>query len=124
MGSSHSVEKKDNVPSSNGTVVAKNSDKMDSQTRSAIEKLTGFEGAALDATGAVALLEARVDKGDTEAMWILGLCCEYGIGMMKNTERAGVLLQQSSDARNPAGTFLKSNLKVGGDDRSLKAHGL
>ena len=42
--------------------------------------LEGSHGMARDADAAVALLEEKVKDGDTEAMWMLGVCCEFGMG--------------------------------------------
>ena len=43
--------------------------------------LSGLGGVAVDEDGAVALLQERVKDRDTDAMWMLGLCCEYGRGI-------------------------------------------
>ena len=40
---------------------------------------------------ALTLLEECVRKGDDEAKWMLGLCCEYGIGTTLDIERALLL---------------------------------
>ena len=71
---------------------------------------SGDEG---DVERAVVLLEESVGKGDDEAMWMLGLCCEYGIGTEQNNERAKLLYHQSNEAGNAVGVFLMLNGKRG-----------
>ena len=71
--------------------------------------LTGLAGVDIDAKGAVALLEQREKKKDSEAMWILGLCCEYGIGTNQDIDRAVSLYNKSSKAKNIVGSFLLEN---------------
>lgn len=79
----------------------------------AFYKLLG-KGTKVDTYGAVDLLEELALKGDTEAMWMLGLCCEYGMGIKVDIERAELLYCQSKQARNAVGYFL-SNCR--GSDR-------
>ena len=69
-------------------------------------KLSGRGGVEVDYEGAAALLEDCVKKGDSDAMWMLGLCCEYGKGIEQDTERSRLLFQNSSEAGNAAGEFL------------------
>ena len=61
-----------------------------------------------DAEEAVALLEERVGKGDEEAMWLLGLCLEYGIGINEDIERAEILYEQSYEYGSTTGFLLAS----------------
>ena len=79
------------------------------QTRTAFDKLSGRGGGEIDEEGAVELLEEQVKKGDCEAMWILGLCCEFGMGTEQDLERAVLLYQQSSEGGNSGGLFMKKN---------------
>ena len=58
------------------------------KTKVAFFKLSGRGGVDVDEDEAVVLLEERVKDGDCEAKWMLGLCCEYGIGTEQNIERA------------------------------------
>ena len=51
------------------------------KTKLAWHKLSGMGGAKVDVDGAVKLLEERVKEKDGEAMWMLGLCKEYGRGI-------------------------------------------
>ena len=68
--------------------------------------LSGRGGATVDAEKAVELLEERVKDGDDEAMWMLGLCNEYGIGTERNVERAGSLYERSGSV---SGKLLAEN---------------
>ena len=76
------------------------------KTKLAWLKLSGLGGAEKDEDGAVVLLEERVKKGDDdEAMWMLGVCNEYGIGIEQDTERAGELYKRSCERGNEIGKF-------------------
>ena len=71
--------------------------------------LSGYCDAEVDAGKAVALLEERVKEDDTEAMWMLGLCCEYGMGTEQDLERAETLYRQSRDEENRIGKYFAEN---------------
>ena len=58
--------------------------------------LEGSHGMARDAEAAVALLEEKVKDGDAEAMWMLGVCCEFGMGTEQDVERAEQLYQRGA----------------------------
>ena len=76
------------------------------KTKLAWLKLSGLGGAEKDEDGAVELLEERVKEGeDDEAMWMLGLCNEYGTGTEQDIERAKDLYTQSSKRGNVTGMF-------------------
>jgi len=75
----------------------------------AFYKLSGCDGAETDIDGAIVLLEEGSEKGDSEAMWMLGLCCEYGIGTKQSIERAEALYSRSCEAGNVVGWFLSKN---------------
>ena len=75
------------------------------KTKLAWLKLSGVGGAEKDEDGAVALLEERVKDKDDEAMWMLGVCNEYGIGTEQDIERADDLYKQSSERGNEIGVF-------------------
>ena len=93
------------------------------KTRVAYYKLSGRGGVDVDVDGAVALLKERVMKGDGEAKWMLGLCCEYGIGTEQDIERAEMLYRESYEGGNGVGEFLMKNGK--GDLRGvMKVKGL
>jgi len=76
------------------------------KTKLAWLKLSGIGGAEVDEDGAMKLLKERVNEGDTDAMWILGMCNEYGIWIGKNVETAKSLYEQSSEGGNNIGTLL------------------
>ena len=83
------------------------------KTKLAWLRLSGLGGAEKDEDGAVALLEERVKEGDDEAMWMLGVCNDYGIGIEQNIERAEDLYKQSSERGNEIGKFFAAH----GDDK-------
>ena len=90
-------------------VLATESGDERSKTKVAFFMLTGRGGAQVNAERAVELLEERVKKGDYEASWLLGLCCEYGIGTRQDFEREEMLYEQSCQTRNPVDEFLYWN---------------
>ena len=79
------------------------------KTKLAWYKLSGDGSVDVDVDEAVALLEERVAEGDLEAMWMLGICNEFGIGTEQNIERAEKLYKQSSDGGNEIGNILMEN---------------
>ena len=79
------------------------------KTKLAWLKLSGFGDADFDEKGAVALLEERVNEGDADAMWMLGVCNEYGIGIKQNLVRAESLYKESSKKRNKIGDYFASH---------------
>ena len=83
------------------------------KTKVAFYKLTGVGGVGVDEEGAVVLLEERARDGDDEAKWMLGLCCEYGIGVQQDIERAELLYRQSWGGGNVVGEFLFQNGRGG-----------
>ena len=74
--------------------------------------LSGRGGADVDAKGAVALLEEIVKEGDAEAMWMLGVCFEFGIGIEQDIERASRLYNQSKAGWNKIGENLAKNVRM------------
>jgi len=79
------------------------------KTRLAWYKLSGHGGEEVDEDGAVVLLEERVKENDAEAIWMLGLCCEYGMGCEQDLERAETLYKQCDEGENAIGNFLAVN---------------
>ena len=79
------------------------------KTKLAWLMLSGLGGADVDEDGAVALLEERVKAGDGDAMWMLGVCYEYGIGIEQDIEQAEMLYKQSSEKGNKIGSFFASH---------------
>ena len=76
------------------------------KTKLAWYKLSGMGGAKVDVGGAVKLLEERVKEKDGEAMWMLGLCKEYGRGIEQDIEGAEKLFKESKEAGNVIGEIL------------------
>ena len=87
---------------------------IQAKIRAAFLKQSGRGDAAGVREKAVAFLEECVKDGDAEAMWMLGLCCEYGIGGEQNIDRALKLYYQSCSAGNAVGMIL---LKLTGGER-------
>ena len=81
------------------------------KTKLAWYKLSGCGGAEIDKDGAVELLEERVKDKDAEAMWMLGLCYEFGMGCEQDIEEAEKLYKQCRDKGNVIGKFLYENGK-------------
>ena len=95
------------------------------KTKVAFYKLSGRGGAGVDEDEAVALLEECVKDRDCEAMWMLGLCCEFGIGIEQDIERAEMLYKQSSEGGNVVGDCLVKNTIEGRrGSGELKVNGL
>ena len=81
----------------------------DEKTRRAWMILAGVNEGDTEKEEAVQILEERVKEGDSDAMWILGLCCEYGIGIDRDSERKEMLFKQSHDLGNEIGSFFSVN---------------
>ena len=81
------------------------------KTKLAWLKLSGHGGAERDEDGAVKLLEERVPDGDGSAIWMLGVCCEYGMGTEQDIERAEKLYSLSREKGKVIGRFLEWNGK-------------
>ena len=79
------------------------------KTKQAWLMLSGLGGVDVDEDGAVTLLQERVKEGDTDSMWMLGICYEFGIGIEQDIEQAEKLYQQSSDGGNEIGKFFVSH---------------
>ena len=79
------------------------------KTKLAWYKLSGVGGCEIDTNGAVALLEERVKENDTEAMWMLGVCNEFGRGCEQDISRAEELYKQSRRRKNAIGKILSWN---------------
>ena len=73
--------------------------------------LDGRDGMARDADGAVVVLQQQVDEHhDAQAMWLLGLCCEYGMGTKQDTKRAEQLYQQAAEQGDKTAKLLVDKL--------------
>ena len=73
--------------------------------------LEGSHGMARDADAAVALLEEKVKDGDAEAMWMLGVCCEIGVGTAQDVARAEQLYKRGAEQGNATAKLLTDKLK-------------
>ena len=98
--------------------------KEKAKTKVAFFKLSGVGGVEVDEDEAVVLLEERAKDGDNEAKWMLGLCCEYGMGTEQNIERADLLYQQSSEGGNVVGKFLFENDEGGRESGVMEVKSL
>ena len=83
------------------------------KTKLAWYKLSGRGGAEVDVDGAVVLLEERAKDKDAEAMWMLGMRCEYGLGCEQDLEKAESLYKQSAEGGSEIGKFLAANGEYG-----------
>ena len=73
--------------------------------------LEGSHGMARDAGAAVVLLEEEAKDGDAEAMWMLGVCCEFGMGTEQDVERAVQLYNSAAEQGNATAKLLTGKLK-------------
>ena len=73
--------------------------------------LEGSHGVARDADAAVALLEEKVKDGNAEAMWMLGVCCEFGMGTEQDVARAEQLYNRGAEQGNATAKLLTDKLK-------------
>ena len=83
----------------------------DQTTKEARWMLEGSHGMARNTKAAVAVLEERVKDGDAEAMWMLGVCCEFGMGTEQDVERAEQLYQRGAEQGNATAKLLIYELK-------------
>ena len=93
------------------------------KTRLAWFKLAGLWGCAVDEDGAVALLEERVKDRDGTAMWMLGLCCEYGMGIEQDVERAEELYRECSKGGDAIGKWLAGSGRGGRGNGKVRKWG-
>ncbi len=83
----------------------------EAKTKLALYLLSGCGGAQIDEDRAVVLLEERVKDRDAEAMWMMGLCYEYGMGCETSDEEAEALYKRCCEGGNMIGEFLVENGK-------------
>ena len=81
------------------------------KTKLAWYKLSGRGNAEINVDGAVALLQERVKDNDSDAMWMLGLCHEYGMGCEQDFSMTEALYCQSCECKNVVGKYLWENGK-------------
>ena len=89
----------------------KEQQKEEKTTENARWMLEGSHGMTRDADAAVALLEEKVKDGDAEAMWMLGVCCEFGMGTEQNADRAEQLYLRGVVQGNATAELLAKKLK-------------
>ena len=77
------------------------------KTEKALWMLEGSHGMERDAE---ALLVVNAEDGDAEAMWMLGVCCEVGMGMEQDVARAEQLYERGAK-RNATAKLLIGKLK-------------
>ena len=95
------------------------------KTKLAWFMLSGLGGAKIEVEKAVKLLEERVAAGDGEAMWMLGICKEYGRGTEQDIEGAEELYKQSSESGNEIGKILvKKGKRCGRGSGKMKIESL
>ena len=73
--------------------------------------LEGDHSTKEDACTAVAMLDRLAKEGDSDAMWILGVCHEYGMGVAQDVKAADQLYTRSAQKRNPIAKLLVGKLK-------------
>ena len=112
------------VPQYREAVSAMGKGDRKARTKVAYYKLSGLGGVEVDEEGTVALLGERAKDGDNEAKWMLGICCEYGMGIEEDIERAKLLYQQSSEGGNVVGKFLFENGEGGRGSGVMEVEGL
>ena len=68
-------------------------------------------------------VEERVEKGDDDAMWMLGACYEFGIGIEKDVAEAKALYSRSKQERNDFSVFLanKAMNEIGNEELVISA---
>ena len=93
------------VEESKDIVKAVESDGNKAKTKLAWYKLSGCGDYEIDVDGAVALLKERVKDKDSDAMWMLGLCNEFGMGCEQDIREAQRLYEQCKDCGNVIGDF-------------------
>ena len=89
----------------------KQAQQEDKMTEKARWMLEGSHGMARDADAAVELLEEKVKDGKAEAMWMLGVCCEFGMGTEQDVKRAEQLYKRGAEQGNATAKLLTDKLK-------------
>ena len=127
MGSSQSIIKyefKWDELDYNAVLSAVEKGEESSKTKLAFYNLSGYGSARKDVDEAVILLEERANSGDGEAMWMLGLCKEYGIGTEQDIKGAEKLYRRSREGGNEIGKFLAVKCLRGSLSGKLEGTGL
>ena len=92
------------------------------ETKRAWLMLSGLGGVDVDEDGAVALLEERVKDRDSDAMWMLGICYEFGRGIEQDKVQAMKLYQQSMDGGNEIGKNFVSHKHDGRGSGNMRMY--
>ena len=71
------------------------------------------DGDGDDKEQAISFLKKRSLKGDGEAMWLLGLCFEFGIGMEQDISQAELFYYRSGKAGDYVGEFISAHSQGG-----------
>ena len=79
--------------------------------------LSGLGGASIDHAQAVRLLQERVNNKDIDALWMLGLCYEFGMGVQQNKNTALSLYGKAGGM----GMFLKNKNSRDGTTMTLES---
>ena len=96
----------------------------DEKTKLAWSMLSGFGNDIVNEDEAVRMLEERVEVGDAEAMWMLGICKEYGRGTSQDIKGAEDLYEKSDLAGNEVGHDLVWKKTLGRGNGIMKIHSL
>ena len=89
------------------------------QTTNAWHKLSTGPGEQ-SAREAVKVLKMSVKDEDEEAMWMLGVCKEFGIGTKKNIKKAEKLYAESSKRNSEVGRILSMKWFYGRGTGTMK----
>ena len=81
----------------------------EAKTKLAWFLLSGYGGVQIDEDRAFDILNERVKDRDAEAMWMMRLCYEYGMGCETSDEEAEALYKRSREGGNAIGVFLVEN---------------
>ncbi len=81
----------------------------EAKTKLARYLLSGYGGAQIDEDRAFDILNERVKDGDAEAMWMLGLCYEYGMGCEISDKEIETLYKRCREGGNAIGEFFEEN---------------
>ena len=78
--------------------------------------LGGDSSTPRDEIKAFGLLEQEAEALDSDAMWMLGLCYEFGMGTFKNLERAEELYGRAKQQGSTTAAFLIEQIANNGKE--------
>ena len=93
----------------NQVVEAVKEGKKEAKAKLALYLLSGYGGAQIDEDRAFDILKERMKDEYAEAMWMLGLCYEYGMGCETSDKEAETLYKRCCEGGNAIGKFLLEN---------------